>query len=685
MSSRLNKVNEFNEVTSVFCGINKGERIPDGYFSEIKNMTSSKYPCLATRAERKKSVYSADITAPGEPVDAITFNGGLMIACSNGMIMYGNKTVDGLTLTTDLVPYGNKVFCSPSMILIDKNFETFKNARLFYYQTFNVSVCDSSLNNIDKSAYSDEVPTSPTNGQLWYDTENKGLYKYSESQEEWVAVPQVYVKISSSDFDDFINFNEGDALSLVFSYDSDTYEMETFVSSIGSDYITVEGVLPKAEYIGNINVRIERKAPTLDYATAHNNRIWGCFYDGTINEIYASSLGDPLNWYAYRGLSTDSYAVSCGESGNFTGCTELGDAVVFFKENCIYTVYGTEPSNFQTVKTDCFGVQEGSEKSICKINGAVYYKSCHGIMRLSEGALPICISEDIGADIWSDAVAGTDGRKYYIVMTDINENREMFVFDTKYDLWHKEDVGCENLFAFATVGNNLLCVGKSATEQTAKEIRIPKITEDMAPKKEDYTLSSLYIMAKLLFDAVVLDFHLNIERKTDEEIRHLIAIRSETEVSEITDNEFEEFMSSYYERISTYKNNLNFSYISNELTCNAYLPVISGTYGNADEGRFHWECETGLRGLSFSDYKRLKGLEIRMKLSSGARCDIYIEYDGNGKWENIGSFDVEGTNTYRINDRLNICDVYRLRLRGYGQTVIYSIIETYEEAGTVGF
>ena len=206
-------------------------------------------------------------------------------------------------------------------------------------------------------------------------------------------------------------------------------------------------------------------------AAVHNNRIWGCNFNDSVNEIYASKLGDPLNWNCFRGLSTDSYAVSVGEPGEFTGCVSLGDSVIFFKEMCIYSVYGNDPSDFRTVKAECFGVQKGSEGSAVKINGQLYYKSCHGIMRLSEGALPVCISDELGADVWKDAVAGTDGSKYYVAMTDAAGKRELFVYDTHKQSWNKESIPCEGVFAMIYHKNNLLLIGKKKTDVKAKGIR----------------------------------------------------------------------------------------------------------------------------------------------------------------------------------------------------------------------
>ena len=424
--------------------------------------------------------------------------------------------------------------------------------------------------------------------------------------------------------------------------------------------------------------------PTLQYAVAHNNRIWGCFYDGRTNEIYASKLGDPLCWKSYRGLSTDSYAVSCGSEGDFTGCSEIGDAVVFFKENCIYTVYGTEPSDFQTAKTDCFGVQKGSEKSLTKINGQLYYKSCHGIMRLSEGSLPVCISDELGIDRWSDAVGGTDGRKYYIEMTDTEGKRERYCFDTKRSVWHKETVK-DKVFSFVNFKNNLLCVSKVSTGQAAKKKVIPKITESDMPKRADYNSKLMYYIALAAYLGIV-DAYENIKDKSDDEIKEYMAEINGLEVSEITDEMLDEFKNAVAEFISTYKHTVSFLYSTNEAGCNAQLPVTEGiSYEMKDEGRFSWRCETGIRGFDASEFKRLKSIELRMKLYAGARCDVSIEYDSSGKWESVGSVTEQGMNMYRIKERLKKCDTYRLRLSGFGKAVIYSIGEIYEEAGNIGF
>ncbi len=672
---RFIKPYERTNATEVFYGINKGARIPDGYFSDTLNMTSSKYPCIATRAERKRIVYDADVILPGEPREAVAYADGIIIACSNGNAMYKDKVIDVRGEVRNIIPFGNSVYFAPAGVLADSE-GNIEFSRHYSQLAYSVSYCDSSSENIEVST--GEKPSSPTAGQYWYDSYNKGLYRFDSATEDWIAVPTIYIKATVLE-GDVPSLNVGDAVRIT----TVNGEYESFVSAVFNDSIVFEGVFDSDIISEGISLAIERRFPVLSYACSHNNRVWGCNYDGNLNEIYASKLGDPLNWYSYRGLSTDSYAVSCGEHGKFTGCSELGDTVVFFKENCIYTVYGTEPSNFQTVKTDCYGVQEDSENSICRINGSVYYKSCHGIMRLSEGSLPVSVSEVLGADKWSAAVAGTDGRRYYIAMTDLSGEREMYVFDTYTDLWHKEELPCENFFAFCNYKNNLLCIGKKSTGETAEPVK-KGINAGTSPERKDYENDLSFNAALMKWVALSLAGAIMMEM-TYEEIKQSYADNNDIDISEISDADVISYMKTFLDIEETEKHFITTAYISNEVTCNAYLPAFSEGYVLGDEGRFLWQATTGIRGLSLSESKRLKSLDIRMKVSAGARCDVCIKYDEEDEWNNIATFDTEGMRTFRMKARHDKCDCYRLQFKGYGNVVIFSIGETYEEAGNSGF
>lgn len=93
------------------------------------------------------------------------------------------------------------------------------------------------------------------------------------------------------------------------------------------------------------------------------NRLWCCSSEN--NEIYCCKQGDERNWQAYSdGISTDSWAMTCGKEGKFTGIATRGDSVIFFKENYALKIYGTKPSNFTLAEYNVPGVEIGSEKAL---------------------------------------------------------------------------------------------------------------------------------------------------------------------------------------------------------------------------------------------------------------------------------------------------------------------------------
>jgi hypothetical protein len=151
------------------------------------------------------------------------------------------------------------------------------------------------------------------------------------------------------------------------------------------------------------------------------------------------------------GLSTDSYAVTCGTDGQWTGAiTHLGYPL-FFKENHLHKIYGNFPANYQVQTTACRGVQKGAGNSLAIVNEALFYKSRSGIC-VYDGSLPTEISTAFGDIRYSSvdetitdpyrngAVGGSHNNKYYISMRSEKDGKwHLFVFDTATGLWHRED------------------------------------------------------------------------------------------------------------------------------------------------------------------------------------------------------------------------------------------------------
>jgi hypothetical protein len=144
------------------------------------------------------------------------------------------------------------------------------------------------------------------------------------------------------------------------------------------------------------------------------------------------------------GLSTDSYVVSVGSDGRFTGAINHLGYPCFFKENCLHKVYGDYPSNYRLQSTNCPGVETGCEESLAVENEILYYKSRDGVYAY-DGSFPKLISTQFGNEFYANASGGANMGKYYVAMhqypdPDLDIDVEvMFVYDIAKGLWHKEN------------------------------------------------------------------------------------------------------------------------------------------------------------------------------------------------------------------------------------------------------
>lgn len=287
-----------------------------------------------------------------------------------------------------------------------------------------------------KSEWSVLISQNSTNIEV--DTsrsEPKYLIEYGQfnSSTPLVAVDKLYIPFDSSEiYTDgksrmSMGINNTTAIIQDVSDTSITFPDNTLMDSEGKP-LTGRSEL--------VNIEVSRPSPDLDYVAEWNNRLWGC--SNKDNTIYACKLGDPTNWYWYQTTSLDSYAAEQGSNGRWTGIGKYSTHLMFFKEDCIHKVYGNYPAEFQIVTQVCSGCEEGSSKSIVTMEDGVVYKSRRGIMGYS-GGIPTLISMELGNNKYRNAVAGTDGRKYYVSMLDKNGDPHMFAWDSELQIWHKED------------------------------------------------------------------------------------------------------------------------------------------------------------------------------------------------------------------------------------------------------
>lgn len=242
------------------------------------------------------------------------------------------------------------------------------------------------------------------------------------------------------------------------------------------NYILVEDSEGKKTGLGHINVfnkdaarggtiTIERRMPDICLACESGNRIWGC--SNSSHEIYASALGNPYVFYDYSGLSTDSYAVTVGTDGEWTGCINYRGYPYFFKETSMTVISGRYPEEYSVLTyTDFMGVERGSEKSLAVINGILYYKSRLGVTAF-DGSSTVLISSNLGQEHYKNAVAGALGNKYYISMEDDFGKRSLFVYDIAKGMWMREDD--VKALQYLNVDNHLLFSTENAVMNTTAE------------------------------------------------------------------------------------------------------------------------------------------------------------------------------------------------------------------------
>lgn len=258
------------------------------------------------------------------------------------------------------------------------------------------------------------------------------------------------------------------------------FDMNTF-------HIDAEGHTEQGE--DEWSLTIERLVPALQFVCENDNRLWGC----DNNRIFASMPGNPFRWNNREGLETDGWDVDTGSAGDFTGCCSYQGYPLFFKEDHIYKIYGSVPSQYQVVDTEAQGVMTGSEKSLAIADGVLFYLSRGGVMAYN-GGMPQCIAAAFGQQQLRDGVAGSDGMKYYISMR-TGDQWGLYVYDAQRGIWIKEDDTDVRGFAlhagtlYMQTANALVAIGElDVTESIVREaVLVAEDTVEWFAEFADFT------------------------------------------------------------------------------------------------------------------------------------------------------------------------------------------------------
>lgn len=515
----LNVKQKSRQMSDAFLGYNHNLRIGENEFYDMKNLTSDFYPVLSPRKQR--GVYATP-TSPNGLIakDALCYVDGSEFVMNQYSVDMGLS--DG---PKQLVSMGANV-----IILPDKKWFNTQNlthgdieAHVTTSGEVKFELCKmdgttygtaEEMKDIAKETepYTDLEPAKKDK-KLWIDTSTTPhtLKQYSATNAVWVAIATTYVRITCKGLNTYIDEDEnkteifkqydGVTISGITSEALKDLNSTTTIWSCDKDSIVVTGILDVVT-TQTTPICISRWMPDFDFLIESKNRLWGCFYgvsngkpgpymgkrydtelkatvdvygEEAVNEIYACKLGDYTNWNCFMGLATDSYAVSVGTDGQFTGAiTHLGYPC-FFKENVLHKIYGDYPSNYRVQDTACRGVQKGCDRSLAIVNEVLFYKSRSGVCAY-DGSLPDEVSYQFGNERYSQAVGGSHGNKYYISMADDKGKYHLFVYDTSKGMWHKEDnlhaecfCSCdEEMYAIAD-GKIVTLLGSGNQDESAVE------------------------------------------------------------------------------------------------------------------------------------------------------------------------------------------------------------------------
>ena len=465
---RLTVPAQRRNTVSAFAGYDRRSPISEGAFAHMENLCADGWPALTTRPRRGL------VTTLGSP-NGLTAKDALIWV--DGGTLYVNGLATGVALTDgpkQLISMGAYLLIWPDKIYLNTadltDFGPLEH-RLTTTEPVSWTLCRLDGAALDYTS-GDTAPDEPAEGTFWLDTGGTAPALRQFSGGAWLTVEEVHTAIRSVGIGR--GFTAGDAVEIS-GCKGKNLAGYFVLHAVEDDVIVVTALAPGGSQTESVTV--SRTVPEMDYVIECGNRLWGCKYglvDGkSVNEIYASKLGDFKNWHCFAGSSTDSYTASRGSDGVFTGAAAYLGSPLFFKEHCIERVYPSATGAHQVVTLQCDGVKKGSADSLQVVDGTLYYHGVHGFCAF-HGSLPTVVSAALGDESYRDAVAGSVNGQYYVSAADSRGQRHLLVYDVRRRLWHRQDdlhalafAPCDGeLFCLASDGRILSLHGRVGTPET---------------------------------------------------------------------------------------------------------------------------------------------------------------------------------------------------------------------------
>lgn len=476
-------------LTRAFGGLNETYGCTEAEYSAGVNFSARDFPALSTRTPRRRLREVSGL-------NGMYHLNGLLMVCGRDLVYTPDdadlEPVCCSEAVSDskkmMVGIGSRILIFPDKIAFDTADGSVIGLEALWEakgQSVRFEPCDAAGNVYQVESYGKTEPERPEDGQVFLKVEEEErpwkagsvLEVYSAASGSWVAVTLDHCRITAAGAQK--RFAQWDTVTIEGTAAEQTGQWtgldgDRIVYEVGEDWLRVradpagdyfygslvqsEGAAQWTSLDGKENrsfaveqtVKLQRRVPDLDYVTECDNRVWGC--SSRENRIYGCKLGDPTNWFSYRGIAADSYAVTVGSDGVFTGAATCMGYALFFKENTMHKLYGSKPSDLQLTSLRCRGVARNAARSLCVLNETLYYLSPDGVMAW-DGSIPVKVSGALDAGKLANvknAVGGVLDGRYYLHIS--REEARLLVYDTERGLWSEEDV-CS--YEMASTGGQL--------------------------------------------------------------------------------------------------------------------------------------------------------------------------------------------------------------------------------------
>ena len=349
------RVQNSRTLLRAFGGLNEGYGCSEAEYSAGINFSSRDFPALSTRKPRRKLR-----TLTG--LNGMYHLNGLLTVCGKDLVYTpddGGETVTCTDAVADskkaLVGLGTKILIFPDKVAFDTADGSVSALGACWKaegQSVEFAPCDAEGRTYTPTGVGREEPESPADGQIFLKVEDEEhpwrydgtLEVYSAASGNWTALPLDYCRITAAGAQE--KFCQWDTVTVQGTAAKQAGQWEALDGDCVVYAVTENSLCVRADPAGDYfygtlvqgtdaaqwtsldgsqtrsiaaeqTVQLERRVPDLDFVTECDNRVWGC--SSRENVIYACKLGDPTNWFSYRGIAADSYAVTVGSDGAFTG------------------------------------------------------------------------------------------------------------------------------------------------------------------------------------------------------------------------------------------------------------------------------------------------------------------------------------------------------------------------------